>query len=167
MTTQLQTVEITMPGSTNVVLSLERYPICPVCVVVTDNVYLDASNGDVYTWYSNGDASILSKDGTYRYFWSKPTLKSVIYNVCNEYSGSYTRFFTNGSVENKFDNNCYWWGPTIPGESVEGKTYELCQKCNGKNCYETCIQDDDSCELCGRVAWTWPGPDDCECRYYQ
>jgi hypothetical protein len=167
MTTRLQTVEIIMPGSTNVVLSLERYPICPVCVVVTDTVYLDAPNGDVYTWYWNGDASVLSKDGTYRYFWSKPTLKATIYNMYGQYHGNYTRFFTNGSVENKFDNKCYWWGPTVNGEPVEGTTYELCQKCNGKNCYETCIEDADSCGLCGRVAWTWPRRYDCECRYYQ
>lgn len=157
-----------MPGSTNVILSLEKYPICPVCIVGLDPIYLDAPNGDVYTWYPNGHASILSKDGTYRYFWAKPTIKSVIYNVYNEYSGSYTRFFTNGSVENKFDNNCYWWGPTITGEPPQGKTYEICQTCMGTNCYETCVVEDaETCGLCGRVAWSWPGPDDCECRFYQ
>jgi hypothetical protein len=167
MSTQLQTVEITMPGSTNVILSLEKYPICPVCIVGLDTVYLDAPNGDVYSWYSNGDASILSLDGTCRYFWSKPTLKRAI---CDPYScnnSSYTRFFKNGSVENKFDNNCYWWGPTITGESVKGRTYEICKNCMGTNCYETCILEAaDTCRLCGATPWTGAFSD-CECQYYE
>jgi hypothetical protein len=149
MTTNIQTVEITMPGSTNVVLSLEKYPVCPIRFIEYQPLYLDASNGDVYCWYPNGDASILSKDGTRRYFWSKPIMNDVICNLHGQYDGNYTRFFKDGSVENKINNVCYWWGPSIDGQSTEGETFEICSYCAVKNCYDKCIDYYDKCDLCG------------------
>ena len=168
MTTQLQTVEITMPGSTNVILSLENYPVCPVCMVDMDIVYLDAPNGDVYSWYPNGHASILSTDGTHRHFRRKKTLKGVIHDSEDFYKGTYTRFFKDGSVEHKFENNCYWWGPTITGKPPQGRVYLICKNCMGTECYETCVVEDAAlCRLCGRTAWSPDMKVDCECQYYE
>lgn len=141
MSTQLQTVEITMPGSTNVILALEKYPIRPAGNN-TDVVYLDAPNGDAYSWYPNGHASILSKDGTHRHFRRKPTLPGVIYDSDHFYKGRYIRFFTNSSVEQKFDNNCYWWGPVITGEPPQGRIYLMCKNCMGVDECDTCIVDE-------------------------
>jgi hypothetical protein len=144
MLTHIQTVEITMAGSTNVILSLEKYPVCPVEVPLHEPLYLDDPNGDVYTWYPYGSASIRSKDGTFRVFWKKPTMRDVVLNDLGHYA-SYVRFFKDGSVEDKRDNQCYWWGPTITGEPVIGSTFQLCRFCTEKNCYSDDCSGYDSC----------------------
>jgi hypothetical protein len=146
MSTQLQTVEITMKYSTSVILSLEKFPICPDSPEF-DILGLDAPNGDIYTWYPDQSASIQSKDGTYRYFHKKPIIKEALSNIRRNQS-TYTRFFQDGSVESRFYipghsgyNQYYWWGPRTEGEPVVGTTYEVCLYCVGKNCYERCQSD--------------------------
>ena len=114
-----------MPESTNVILSLEKYPVCPVQVSELESTHIITPSGDMYTWYSDGAASILSKDGSCRYFWNKPTLKRAIENKLNQHS-SYIRFFQDGSVENKINNQYYWWGPTIQETPIEGEPFDSC-----------------------------------------
>ena len=135
-----------MADSTNVILSLENYPVCPVGCPDCDPLYLDAPNGDVYCWYPDGCAAIWLKDGTHKFFWKKPTMADAILNQLGHHT-SYTRFFNDGSVENKLNNQCYWWGPTVTGEAVVGTTFEMCGFCNTKNCYEQC--QDNQCNRCG------------------
>lgn len=135
-----------MADSTNVILSLENYPVCPVGCPDCDPLYLDAPNGDVYCWYPDGCAAIWLKDGTHKFFRKKPTMADAILNQLGHHT-SYTRFFNDGSVENKLNNQCYWWGPTVTGEAVVGTTFEMCGFCNTKNCYEQC--QDNQCNRCG------------------
>jgi hypothetical protein len=135
-----------MAGSTDVILSLEKYPVCPIDVDEYDTVSLDTPNGDVYCWYPDGCAAVWLKDGTYKFFWNKPTMADAILNQFGHHT-SYTRFFKDGSVENKLNNQCYWWGPKVDGEAVVGSIFELCSECGVKNCYEGCI--DDPCYRCG------------------
>jgi hypothetical protein len=137
MPSQHQTIEITRADSTNVILSLERYPICPTPLSKYDNIYLDNSRKDQFCWYPNGDVSILFRSKTRFFFYKKPTIADAILNT-SKHSGSYTRFFSNGSVERKVNNQCYWWGITSEIKPEKGVTYTICKSCGTKNCYEEC-----------------------------
>jgi hypothetical protein len=134
MTTQVQTVEIRMPQTTNVFLSIEKYPVCPSRLPNDFNtICIQAPNGDMYSWDGNGDASILSKDGTLRIYRRKPTVADAFNNISG-YEGRYTRFYKDGSVEHRFNNYCYWWGPTYAAQPQPGVIIRSCQICNGRQC---------------------------------
>lgn len=135
-----------MACSTNVIVSLEKYPVCPIDIDEYHTVCLDTPNGDVYCWYPDGCAAVWLKDGTYKFFWKKPTMADAVLNQF-EHRGTSTRFFKDGSVENMLNNQCYWWGPKVDGEAVVGTTFEMCGFCNTKNCYEQC--QDNQCNRCG------------------
>lgn len=123
-----------MPQTTNVFLAMEKYPVCPSRLPnESSTVYIQAPNGDLYSWYGNGDASILSKDGTLRIFRRKPTVSDAFDNISG-YEGRYTRFYNDGSVEHRFNNYCYWWGPTHAGQVQPGLPIRSCQICNGRQC---------------------------------
>ena len=155
MTTQLQTVEITLFGRKNRIHSLEEYPICPVQIPEYEEIMIDCPNGDTYIWDKDGSASILYLDGTYRFFRKKPTIADAVYNLCG-YSDSCFQFFKDGSVEHRLDTRCYWWGPTITGTPVV-KSYvyppsdeddEICEVCNTKGCYNLDCMHPDGCDTC-------------------
>jgi hypothetical protein len=152
MSTQLQTVEITMPGSINITYALENYPVCPVQVPKEGSVWLDTPNGDTYMWDEDGAVSILSYGGTQRFFRKKPTIADAVYNKC-EYIDSCFQFFKDGSVRHRLDTRVYWWGPTVDGVPVKGDTprsyddeqgpysytnendeYDECDRCQSRNC---------------------------------
>lgn len=50
--TQLQTVEIRLPGRPHeqFIHSLEHYPICPVEIPKCQPVFIETPNGDTYMW---------------------------------------------------------------------------------------------------------------------
>jgi hypothetical protein len=149
MSTQLQTVEIRMNKTTNVIFTMKKFPICPVELDKYEPISLDAFNGDYYCWYPDGSASVLSKSGTYSFFWPKPTIADAVNNKFGLY-GSYMRFHKTGSVELKLDNHVYWWGPTVTGKPVEG-ILEVCRLCKSPACHDfNCTYTDDYevCDLC-------------------
>lgn len=157
MSTQLQTVEITMPGSKNIIHSLEEYPVCPVKVPKEGSIWLDTEAGDTYMWDEDG-VSILSYDGTHRFFRKKPTLADAVHNEC-EYTASCFNFLKDGSVEHRLDTRCYWWGPTYSGMPVKGhrpRSYNdedegpccqtRCELC--RDDYSDYYSDYDGCDTC-------------------
>lgn len=135
--TQLQTVEITMPGSKNITYALENYPVCPVQVPKEGSVWLNTPNGDTYMWDEDGAVSILSYGGTQRFFRKKPTIADAVYNLC-EYTGTYFNFIKDGSVEHRVDTRVYWWGPTYNGLPVKGDTPRIYDEQEGPCCQTRC-----------------------------
>lgn len=147
MPTHLQTVEVVFPGTTEVVLGLERYPICPAKEWKTKRIVMHKRNGDSICWYKNGDASIRMDDGTYKYFWAKPTLMDFIHDRLHK-TGEYFRIMKNGTVLNRIDGNIYYWGPTIKGFPHHGYYTIYCEDCLGNE--EHCVCDS-PCYHCGNL----------------
>ena len=145
--TQLQTVQIRLPGRPHehYIYSLEHYPICPVEIPKCQPVFIETLNGDTYMWdEADGSASIISADGTYRFFRRKPTIADAVYNVCG-YTESCFNFLKDGTVEHRLGARHYWWGPTtIIGKPVRGTMDPPTDDVD--------IPCDDGCVLCRRYS---------------
>jgi len=106
MTTYMQTVEIKMPGHTLIFHSLEPRPLLP-----EGARQLYTSNGWQYVVrpeYIEGFAA----DGTRKCWWNKPTMNDLIKQ---QGQGTFVNFRSDGSVEAKYNNCPYYWGPPIAG----------------------------------------------------
>ncbi len=147
MPTRLQTVEITFPHTTDVVLGLERYPICPAKEWKKNRIVMNKKNGDSICWYLNGDASIRMADGMYKYFWAKPTLMDFIQTRATR-TGQYFRTLTNGAVLNQIGGHTYYWGPDVQGLPQHGFYTIYCPNCLANEQHCLC---DSPCYNCGRL----------------
>jgi hypothetical protein len=121
MSTQIQTVEITMPKSSKVILTLEKYPVCPYLLdreIITEKM----PSGSVYTWYPTGHVTIGLKEGKAMYFYPKPSMEQA---VQSQDRGMYIRFFEDGSVEQTMYEGgpVYWWGPELKRKRVYSCEY--------------------------------------------
>jgi hypothetical protein len=168
MSTQIQTVEITLFGRKHRIHSLEEYPICPCELPKEGSIWVDTPDGNSYIWDEYGNATIISRLGTYRFFRKKPTIADAVYNLC-EYTDSCFSFLKGGCVEHRLDTRWYWWGPSYTGEPIKGgipyrnedddnkddeddnryeNCYDICEVCNAKSCYNIDCMYPDGCDRC-------------------
>jgi len=112
MSTQIQSVEITTPNTTKIIMTLEKYPLCPYAMDGSGPIVEKMPSGSVYTWYPTGHVTIALKEGKTMYFYPKPTVEHA---VKSEDKGTYIRFFQDGSVEQTMYEGgpVYWWGPEL------------------------------------------------------
>ncbi len=143
-----------MPGSKIITYALENYPVCPVQVPKQGSVWLDTQGGDTYMWDEDGGVSILSYDGTQRFFRKKPTIADAVHNEC-EYTDSCFQFFKDGSVRHRVDTRVYWWGTTYTGVPVKGDTPRRYDDEEGPCCQSRCERcrydygdEYDGCDTC-------------------
>lgn len=119
MSTQIQTVEITLFGRKHRIHALEEYPICPCELPKEGSIWVDTPDGNSYVWDEYGNATIISRLGTFRFFRKKPTIADAVYNLC-EYTDSCFSFLKGGCVEHRLDTRWYWWGPSYTGVPIKG-----------------------------------------------
>ena len=107
--THLQTVEILSPRAELVHFTRELAPVAPEWVLQSEDHEAVEEPGRLIVWWKGGACDMYLEDGTIKRFWPKPTLADAVHSSTD---GSYYRFHSDGTVEQIYKGNNYFWDPT-------------------------------------------------------
>jgi len=123
----LQTIEIARKNSKTTSFALGQPPACPF-EMKHEDIMMVAEDGRQAYWYPNGNIIVKEVNDDVYYYYPKPTLETSIFRFND---GIYTRFYPDGSVEQRVDGICYIWGKNLTlGPVFKGKTFKICDFCH-------------------------------------
>ena len=114
-------------------------PICPFNIEEEkEDVLLIGEKVDWVIWHKGSTIEYINVDGDVTIYYPKPTLREAI-TWLND--GAYTRFYSDGSVEQRIDGKSSTWeGVGKEGKPFEGKKGWFCEHCNGMIFEDTVLE---------------------------
>jgi len=131
MTTCNQSITIEMPNFMGVFYGMEPAPICPPSYVAEKSnnfIIMKTVDKSIITWWKDNNSIVkVSPNGTTKYWYPKPSLKTAILMYGNK--SSYFQFNKDSSVIYSTGDIHYYWSEPVQGtpevgEQVFGYDYE-------------------------------------------
>lgn len=107
--TYLQTAVVLFPGSERKNFMVDARPVAPEWILESQEHEATIQSDRVTIWWNDGLCEVYYPEGMVKQFWPKPTLNDAVLDGTN--TNSYYRFHKNGSVEQIYEGNPYYWGP--------------------------------------------------------